>query len=158
MLYLMAALRDGSRDNRIGKNYEIKIGQKDTRWLTEVLKPLIERNFRCNANVHGNLLRITNKKIVREIQELSGIKSWGWRTPAGVKKIPVSARIPYMKGFWDAEGGMPKVPEKCTRAEQRYISFHQKGREPLAFVRQTLLHLHYIPTRITFCKGAHEFG
>ena len=45
VLYLIAALRDGSLDNRDCKNYEIKIGQKDRRWLTEIIKPIIESNF-----------------------------------------------------------------------------------------------------------------
>ena len=131
ILYLVSALRDGNIDIRIWKNYEIKIGQKDERWLTDVLKPIIEKNFHVNANIHGNLLRITNKRAVEEIQKISGIKPWGWNTPEVVKKLPVAERIPYIRGFWDAEGGLPKNPEACKRAEQIYISFHQKDKEPL---------------------------
>ncbi|MBI4181653.1 MAG: LAGLIDADG family homing endonuclease [Candidatus Aenigmarchaeota archaeon] len=156
-LYLISALRDGNVDYRIGKNYEIKIWQKDERWLTDVLKPIIERRFHCTVHVHGHLLRITNKRVVDDIRRLSGIKPWGWHTPAPVKLLPPSRRITYIRGFWDAEGGVPKHPERCHRAEQRYLSFHQKDREPLVFIRDTLISLGYRPTNITYCKGAHEF-
>jgi intein-encoded DNA endonuclease-like protein len=150
-------LRDGNIDNRFKKNYEIKIGQKEKRWLTDVLKPIIEKNFNVNANVHGNLLRVTNKRAVEEMQRISGIKPWGWNTPEFVKNLPVSERIPYIRGFWDAEGGLPKCPEKCTKAEQIYISFHQKDKEPLVFIRNTLVEMGYRPTNITMCSKAHEF-
>jgi len=72
VLYLIAALRDGSIDNRDRKNYEIKIGQKDTRWLSEVIKPIIETNFNVKVNIHRNLLRLTNKKAVRKSSNFQG--------------------------------------------------------------------------------------
>ena len=145
ILYLVAALRDGSIDYRIGKNYEIKIGQKEEKWLSEILKPIIERNFQVKVHIHKNLLRLTNKKAVQKLQKLSGIKTRGWNTPYFVKTLPPETRIPYIRGFWDAEGGLPKNPEKCKKAEQRYVSFHQKEKEPLRFIRKTLIELGYRP-------------
>jgi intein-encoded DNA endonuclease-like protein len=157
VLYLIAALRDGSIDSRNGKNYEIKIGQKDQRWLSDIIKPIIESNFGVRVNIHKNLLRLTNKKAVQEIQRISGIKSFGWNTPETVKKLPLEKRIPYIRGFWDAEGGLPKKPETCDRSEQTYISFHQKQKEPLIFIRNSLIKMGFKPTKITKCSNAHEF-
>ena len=157
VLYLIAALRDGSIDNRNCKNYEIKIGQTVQRWLSDIIKPIIESNFGVRVNIHGNLLRLTNKKAVHEIQQISGIQPHGWKTPETVKKIPLESRIPYIRGFWDAEGGIPKKPENCNKAEQMYISFHQKDKEPLVFIRDSLIEMSYKPTNITKCSEAHEF-
>ena len=66
-------------------------------------------------------------------------------------------RKPYIMGFWDAEGGLPKNPKKCKKAEQKYISFHQKDLEPLYFVQKSLQELGFITTNITRCKEAFEF-
>ncbi len=83
ILYLIAALRDGSVDNRIGKNYEIKIGQKEEKWLSDIIKPIFENQFDVKTHLtNKNLLRITNKKAVLEIQKISGIKPNGWNTPS----------------------------------------------------------------------------
>jgi intein-encoded DNA endonuclease-like protein len=150
-------LRDANIDSRIGKNYEIKIGQKDQRWLSDVIKPIIESNFGVRVNIHKNLLRLTNKKAVHEIQRISGIKPFGWNTPEFVKELPLEERIPYIRGFWDAEGGLPSKPEKCSRAEQMYISFHHKQKEPLVFIRNSLIGMRYQPTKITKCSEACEF-
>ena len=139
VLYLIASLRDGSLDNRKFKNYEIKIGQKDHRWLSDILKPIIESNFGVRVNIHGNLLRLTNKNAVLKMQKISGIKPHGWNTPEIVRKLPLEKRIPYIRGFWDAEGGIPRNPEKCTKSEQMYLSFHQKDKEPLVFIRDSLI-------------------
>jgi len=122
-----------------------------------VLKQIIEKNFAVTARVHKNLLRVTNKKAVRKLQEISGIKPFGWETPEVVKRLSPVRRIPYIRGFWDAEGGLPRFPNLCTKAEQRYISFHQKQKEPLHFIRKMLLSLDYIPTKITYCSDAYEF-
>jgi len=97
ILYLIASLRDGSIDNRNCKNYEIKIGQKDQRWLSDVIKPIIENNFGVRVNIHKNLLRLTNKKAVREIQSISGIKPFGWDTPKVVKETPLEKRHHWKK-------------------------------------------------------------
>ncbi len=157
ILYLIAALRDASIDNRKSKNYEIRIWQKDRTWLSDVIKPIIKNNFGINANIHKNLLRLTNKNAVHEIQRISGIKTHGWDTPKAVKSLSLEKLVPYIRGFWDAEGGMPKKPENCTKSEQMYISFHQKQKEPLVFLRNSLLKMGYMPTTITKCSEAYEF-
>ncbi len=155
--YLAGALRDGTVDTRIGKNYEIKIGQKEEKWLSETLKPIIENNFNVRVTVKNNLLRVTNKKFVFRIIELFKFKTKGWNTPEVIKQLSLEERKPYIMGFWDAEGGLPKNPKKCKRAEQTYISFHQKELEPLEFIQKTLQDLGFITTNMTKCKGAFEF-
>ena len=157
-LYFLGALRDGNLDVREGKNYEIKIGQKDQNWL-KLIKNLIEKNFNVPANINNGLVRVTRKNFVSKIVEFSEMISpqENWNTPTKLTKLEPNQLIPYIRGFWDAEGGLPKEPEKTTKSEQRYISFHQKNRESLDFIRQKLICLGFNPTKITFCSGVFEF-
>ena len=154
IIYLMGALRDATVDNRNLKNYEIKIYQKDERWLSKVIKPILEDNFGVRVSLKDNLLRMYSKKAVLKLIEISGIKTHGWNTPPFIRKLPAEHLKPYIMGFWDAEGGLPK---DCLNTKQRYISFHQKEQEPLIFVKKILESLGFITTNITFCKKAHEF-
>ena len=157
-LYLLGALRDGNLDVRKGKNYEIKIGQKDPNWLL-LVKNLLDKNFGATANINNGLVRVTQKKVVERIAEFSGIKSPQefWDTPKILASLRSTELIPYIRGFWDAEGGLPKNPEMTKRAEQRYVSFHQKNKESLNFIRQKLIELGFNPTKITFCSEVFEF-
>lgn len=158
ILYFLGALRDGSIDIRKGKNYEIKIGQKCAEWL-EMLKKIIDKNFLTNSRINNGLVRITNKEIVLSIKELSDIKNpqENWNTPSILKNLSSKEVIPYIRGFWDAEGGLPENPELTTKAEQRYVSFHQKNKESLEFIRNHLIRLGFHPTNMTFCGKVSEF-
>jgi len=158
LLYFLGALRDGNIDIRKGKNYEIKIGQKCIGWL-KVLKEIVNKIFHTNVSINNNLLRITRKEVVMKIKNISGMVSpqSKWNTPTILKKLDSVTLIPYIRGFWDAEGGLPKNPTSTLKAEERYISFHQKNRESLEFVRNHLINLKFSPTKITKCGKVFEF-
>jgi intein-encoded DNA endonuclease-like protein len=158
VLYLLGALRDGNIDIRTGKNYEIKIGQKCEGWL-EKLKEIVEKSFRTKTHISNHLLRITNKESVMKIKELSDITTPQevWNTPRILQNLDSHSLIPYIRGFWDAEGGLPKNPEVTKKSEERYISFHQKNRESLEFIRRHLINLGFHPTKITICGKVFEF-
>lgn len=159
LAYLFGALRDGSIDIREGKNYEIKVAQKNRKWL-EKIKGIIDKNFQTVSNINNGLVRVTKKEVVSEIIRLSGMKvpQINWNTPEAIKESNSrEVIISYIQGFWDSEGGLPKYPEKTQRAEERYISFHQKNRESLAFIRDNLINFGFNPTKITFCGNVFEF-
>ena len=158
--YLLGAMRDSTIDFREGKNYEIKIAQKNSEWLT-VLQDIFLRHFGNAGKItkHVNntaILRVNGKEIVRKLLELSEMKipQENWDTPNIIKKQRSEIQMHYVRGFFDAEGGLPKNPATAT---QRYISFSQKNRESLEFIRDFLLGRGYKPTNITFCGGVWEF-
>ncbi len=158
--YILGALRDATADVREGKNYEIKIAQKETEWL-KLLQKLFERNFQAKSNItkHVNgteILRINGKDVVKRILEISEMKipQEFWNTPTIVKKQTLKIQTHYLRGFFDAEGGLPKNPQT---AKQRYLSFSQKNKESLEFLREILIRKRFGPTNITFCGNVWEF-
>ncbi len=155
LCYILGALRDSSIDIRKGKNYELKFSQKDERWLFYI-SDLIYCLFGERFNVRNNMLRITNKNIVLEIQNVSEMVSPQkyWKTPSFVFKLDVLDLIPYIQGFWDAEGGLPRKP---LIAKQKYLSFDQKNKQCLFFLRTKLLKLGYRPTNLTFTNHVWQF-
>ncbi|MBI2075828.1 MAG: hypothetical protein HYT72_01095 [Candidatus Aenigmarchaeota archaeon] len=158
--YLLGALRDATADVRKGKNYEIKIAQKETEWL-RLLQKLFKKNFGFRGNItkHVNgteILRLSGKAIVQNILEISEMKipQELWNTPTIIRKQPPEIQKDYLRGFFDAEGGLPKDPKN---AKQKYLSFSQKNREPLEFLRGVLIKQNFNPTNITFCGNVWEF-
>ncbi|MCS7136710.1 MAG: hypothetical protein NZ931_06490, partial [Aigarchaeota archaeon] len=77
-----------------------------------------------------------------------------WNTPTFVKKQSTQGIINYVRGFWDAEGGMPK---NITGRFQPYLSFDQNNYESLTFVRDFLTQIGYSPTRLTFTGRCWQF-
>ena len=153
VFYLLGALRDASVDIREGKNYEIKFGQKNQEWLVGVHKK-IQNHFRIDGCLHKNLLRYTN--FVIQFCQISEMQSpqTEWNTPSCMLSSSHEEVIAYIQGFWDAEGGLPKIPE---RAEQKYISFDQKNKEVLMFIRNALIEMGFMPTNLTFTGNVWQF-
>lgn len=158
--YLLGALRDATVDFREKENYEIKIAQKDVKWL-QLLQKFFEKYFhksgRITAHVNDtSILRINGKTIVKEIIEISEIKipQDSWETPSIIKNSSLSMQVAYIRGFFDAEGGLPKNPLKSN---QKYLSLSQKNRESLVFLRNTLTKLGFQPTNLTICGKVWEF-
>jgi hypothetical protein len=104
---------------------------------------------------HGNsrILRITRKAVVQKVLELSEMKvpQDTWNTPSFVSNVSNAAKMAYVRGFWDAEGGLP------TTTNQNYISFDQKYKPALKFVRNTLTSNGFHPTNITFTGECWQF-
>ena len=160
MCYLLGALRDATIDVRKGKNYEIKIAQRNLRWL-KLLQKLFGQYFKNRGRItkhvnNTNILRINGREIVERIIQVSGIKvpQNNWQTPEVMKKQQTAGILAYIRGFFDAEGGLPKYPKKN---KQKYISFDQKNKEPLIFIRNKLVEYGYKPTKLTFTGGNWQF-
>lgn len=158
--YLLGALRDATMDIRKGKNYEIKIAQKESDWL-RLLQKLFEKSFEISGNItkHINgteILRINGKNAVEVILKISEMKvpQDSWETPKVIREQSLEIQINYLRGFFDAEGGLPKNPET---AKQKYLAFSQKNRESIEFLREILIKKNFNPTNITFCGNVWEF-
>src|SRR3989344_3566441 len=126
--YMLGAFRDANLDIRVGKNYEIKFGQKDQRWLFYLSK-LLKKNFGRDFNVSNNMLRITEKRIVLSLLKSSDMvspqKLWG--NTKSVLDLDDNKIICYINGFWDAEGGLPKNP---TLAKKNIFLLIKKIKKP----------------------------
>ncbi|MBI2667597.1 hypothetical protein HYX17_02390 [Candidatus Woesearchaeota archaeon] len=155
LCYLFGALRDANLDIRPNKNYEIKFGQKDERWLF-CISDIIFKLYNKRFNPSNNMLRLCNKKIVNDLVKISGIKSpqSEWSTPLIVKDFTFENIQSYISGFFDAEGGLPINPET---AKQKYISFDQKNKSSLSFIRDKLIELDFIPTNLTYTGNVWQF-
>lgn len=148
VFYLLGALRDGNFDIRKGKNYSLRIYQKYNQWLYE-LSEIIFENYNVKPKITGNLLRLNNKKIVEEIIKDAEYKKPQkfWNTPSMVEKGNNEEKWEYVSGFWDADGGLPKDPRRVT---QKYISFSQKSKETLEFIKNFLLTQGIRTTNLTY--------
>jgi len=158
--YILGALRDATFDIRKSKNYELKIAQKEVSWL-RYLQKIFRENFEISGNItkHINgteILRIHGRKSVEKIFNISEMKipQEYWDTPSIIKKQNMELQFDYLCGFFDAEGGLPKDP---LNAKQRYISFSQKNKESLIFIRKILVKKKFRPTNLTFCGNVWEF-
>ena len=156
--YILGALRDGSIDIRKGKNYEVRFGQKNREWLI-TLQAMFQSSFGYGGTITKHLgiyyiLRITRKAIVKEIQEFSGfVKPQSkWGTPRIIKHQSPSILRWHVRGFFDAEGGTPEDPQKW-----RYVSFDQKNKESLKFIRNVMIRFGYTPTNLTFTSSVWQF-
>ncbi len=74
-----------------------------------------------------------------------------WETPSFVSRASKIAKKAYIRGFWDAEGGLPITTKQC------YISFDQNNKTALDFVRKTLIEFGYHPTNLTFTSYCWQF-
>ena len=119
------------------------------------------RNFgikgKITKHVNGaQILRINGKRVVEDLLLLSEMKipQENWDTPRIIKNQKKEILRSYVRGFFDAEGGLPKNPGS---AKQKYICFSQKNRNSLEFIRNTLINFEFRPTNITFCGNVWEF-
>ena len=163
LCYIAGALRDSSLKVREGKDYELTVLQKDARWLymlRDKLAALYGNGGRVYIEKRGervyNVLRIFDKKVVMNIRDTIGITSRQvlWATPRFLKNADKKCIKAYIQGFFDAEGGLPRNP---AAKNQIYISFDQKNKEPLIFIREQLIKLNYKPTQITYTHGTYQF-
>jgi hypothetical protein len=153
---------------RSGYDYEVKLAQKNYEWL-ELINGIFKRNFGKGGLIYRErrrsasgvirmyyILRIFDKKVVDELMKLFGIVTpqTRWGTPTVIKYAGIDLVSHYVRGFFDAEGGLPRDP---IHAKQHYVSFDQANLEALAFVRDKLMQIGYRPTRITRTGNIWQF-
>nr|BAJ48960.1 homing endonuclease I-ApeI [Candidatus Caldarchaeum subterraneum] len=142
-LYLLGALRDGSvYYDKAARNYVVAYYQKNQEWLVDVLIPLI-RNVLGKKPIVDEYkrgqyrLRIYSKEIYGLLKNLYGFPAdhlgqASWGTPDKLRELQPSELIPFIRGFFDAEGDI-----KLDK-DSPYIGFSQKNKEILHFIKENL--------------------
>ncbi len=145
--YLLGALRDASIGLRKGKNYELRLYQDCDQWLAEIAA-ILEANFGLHSRIRNKLLRANGRDAIKQIVKVSEYvcpqDSWG--TPSQILDASTELKWSYLSGFWDAEGGLPLKP---VIAKQKYVSFDQKAKPALEFLRDFLISEGIKPTHLT---------
>ncbi|GBC70351.1 hypothetical protein HRbin02_00117 [Candidatus Calditenuaceae archaeon HR02] len=146
LLYLLGALRDGSVYNdKAARNYVIVYYQKSYRWLEEVLKPMITKIF-CKTPIIDEYkpghyrLRIYSKRVYHLIKDHYEFPNDHrgqefWRVPHRLRGLKPKALIPFIQGFFDAEGDI-RVNKRSP-----YLGFSQKNQDVLLFIKGNLRRL-----------------
>lgn len=140
--YLAGAFRDGC----LSTQWQIKIKQKSKDYLLTKIIPILNQEFSLNLTksvVHLQadankrfyiaFKRKTVWKTVRKRFKIP-LDSRLWETPPFVKKLDKALLRFYVRGFFDAEGGVPRNP----MSSKLYISFTQRNRESLKFLNTKL--------------------
>jgi len=143
LLYLLAALRDGSvYYDKAARNYVVAFYQKNREWLEETLRPMITIAFHKKPMIDeykpGHYrLRIYSKNVYDLIKRVYGFPEDHcgqafWGVPEKLRSLNPEDLIPFIRGFFDAEGDVG-LSEKSP-----YIGFSQKNREVLLFLKENL--------------------
>src|SRR3989338_3675889 len=96
--YLLGALHDGT----LNKNKRFRISQKGTDWL-KVLQMLLKRI--------GYNSWIYKEGRVREVYVLETLANFLDFRFNPARLIPAGEKKAYIRGFFDAEGGIPRNPD-----------------------------------------------
>jgi len=137
--YFIGVLRDGCFTKKETNGiYRIRVYQKDKEFiemlfkkLTNFLikKPIINLDSRTGVWC----LSINSKGIYEEIVKLSEYpgSQKDWITPKWILSFCDSVKKEYVKGFFDAEGGVPHLDEKKFKNKNINIYFSQGNKEVL---------------------------
>jgi intein-encoded DNA endonuclease-like protein len=140
--YLAGSFRDGC----LSTQGQIKIKQKSRGYLVNKIIPILNREFDLDLTsraVFSQLdenkrfyIAFKNVKVWNQIRKLFKIPhdSRLWKIPPFVKRLDRNLLRFYIQGFFDAEGGCPRNPMKS----KLYISFTQRNRESIEFLRKRL--------------------
>lgn len=146
LAYIIGALRDGcftrKRENYI---YRIRVYQKDKAWILQLAKkfqqlfdkkPAIE--FDNRKNVFN--LRLDSKKIYEGLTKLAEYpgNQKRWKTPKWILKSPQRIQKEYVKGFFDAEGGVPHVEKRKIEPTNIRIHFSQGNKKSLIELKKII--------------------
>jgi hypothetical protein len=130
IFYLIGALRDGC----LTTGFTVKYAQRYREWLSNVILPLINKNF--NLNLTEKCIYYQSKKWPFWYIAVSNKKLWHSLNKIKVL-IPRTKKEQkfYIKGFWDADGGCPRNP---VINKKNYIKFTQKDKKSLEELKNML--------------------
>ncbi|OGI14829.1 hypothetical protein A3K63_03915 [Candidatus Micrarchaeota archaeon RBG_16_49_10] len=140
IFYLVGALRDGC----LTTDWTVKYKQKNRDWLSNVILPMINRNFK---------LGLTEKCIYLQEEKttvwyIAFKKKDVWKKLSYLRTVSPRTQEQqklYIRGFWDADGGCPKNPSEDRKI---YIKFTQKDRQSLEEIKETLNRTFQIKTGV----------
>lgn len=138
--YILGSLRDGSLIFNEDKKYWIRIyDRKDSTWLEE-LSVILYRTFdvrfhmRYQKKINMKYLDVSCKDLYNFLQDVIGHNLHG-DIPEAIRNSEMGLQKAYIAGFFDAEGYVPYPTVKNKRFR---ISFNQKNRQALVFIRDVL--------------------
>jgi len=136
--YLLGAFCDGC----LSTQHQIKFKQKNREWLEHVIIPIFNEEFKLNLSSKNIFvqedvakryyLAFKNKNVWTELRKLLPDDK---DTPSEIKNADLDTQLHYIKGYWDADGGCPRNPQKDKKI---YIKFTQKNKKSLEFIHQVL--------------------
>ena len=127
--YLAGALHDGS----LTTGHRVKYFQRDKSWISNVIQPCLESVYDLTFGPkavywdHSKwVLHFGNQQIWNDLSS---------RRKRNLKQLPRNAVIPYIRAFWDTDGGCPRHPSSQRKL---YIDFTQKNPEILRIIKDIL--------------------
>ncbi|MBI2667644.1 LAGLIDADG family homing endonuclease [Candidatus Woesearchaeota archaeon] len=144
--YIISALRDGcftqQNSNYI---YRIRVYQKNKIWinrLSNILESTFDKTPRITFDKRKGIwcLEINSKTIFKEIVKLSEYpgSQKEWKTPSWILKSSNEIIKSYIKGFFDAEGGIPHIEEREIAPKDIRIHFSQGNKQSLSELKSLI--------------------
>ncbi len=146
MAYILGAIRDGSFI-RNDKNsiYRIRIYQKDRKWI-ETVSNKMEKLFGKKPTIsldnrdHVWNLMVNSREIYEKVVAIGAYtgSQKTWAVPEAILSSPSDTQKEFVKGFFDAEGGLPHVERAEIEPKDICIHFTQCNKRCLEDVMQML--------------------
>jgi hypothetical protein len=127
--YLTGALHDGS----LTTGHRVKYFQRNKAWITQVIKPSLETTY--NITFGPKAVYWDTTKWVLHFGNQLVWKDLSIRRQRNLKQLPRETVIPYIRAFWDTDGGCPRYP---ASERKLYIDFTQKETLTLKTVKEIL--------------------
>ena len=127
--YLTGALHDGS----LTTGYHVKYFQRNKTWITHVIKPSLETAY--NITFRPKAMYWDTTKWVLHFGNEQVWKDLSNRRIRNLKHLPQGVVVPYIRAFWDTDGGCPRHP---SLKRKLYIDFTQKDVTILRDVKEIL--------------------
>lgn len=122
--YLQGALHDGT----FSSNKRFRFSQKGTEW------PLVLKDCFTRLGYASRIYREGKKRSVFVLETLANFLDFGFRPD---KLCGRDSHIAYIRGFFDAEGGVPHNVN-----DRFYIQLVQKNKQKLEMLKKLLDRLH----------------
>jgi intein-encoded DNA endonuclease-like protein len=144
LAYLVGMLRDGTVVREKYDEYLCAYYSKNKEFI-EILQKKAENIFGVKVRIERFTdvwgIRIRALTLYLFFRLLFDVPEYQhkWKTPKIIEKADSEIQRWYISGFWDAEGGCPHVDSniKMTRSHL-YVSFYQKNKESLEFIKKIL--------------------
>lgn len=146
LAYLIGILRDGCfTRNKSNYIYRIRVYQKNKDLIDKIAKkfknlfgkqPIIESDKRNGVWC----LKLNSKRIYNKLVTISDYpgNQQGWKIPNWILKSTLDIKKNYVKGFFDAEGGVPHVEERDVKKKDIRIHFSQGNKEVLNDIKEMI--------------------
>jgi hypothetical protein len=127
--YLTGALHDGS----LTTGHRVKFFQRNKAWITQIIQPCLETAY--NLTFRPKAVYWDTTKWVLHFGHQQVWKDLSQRRKRNLKHLHNETVVPYIRAFWDTDGGCPRYP---SIQRKLYIDFTQKDANILKTVKDIL--------------------